>query len=118
MKAARYIFFTDDVERMVSFYRDTMKMEIVNPPKAMDYDAEDWVQLSSGGVEIGIHRAGEPGCAGRNRNKLVFIAKDVAATREALRTRGVFVGKHHVNSEFECCDFKDPDGNGLQISNR
>ena len=118
MKPARYIYFTNNVERMVSFYRDTMKMEIVNPPAAMDYNAEDWVQLSGGGVEIAIHRAGRSGCTGRNRNKLVFIVQDVAATREMLRARGVLVGKHRVNSEFECCDFKDPDGNGLQISNR
>ncbi len=118
MKPARYIFFTNDVEGMVSFYRNVMKMKVVNPPKAMDYDAEDWVQVSSGGVEIGIHRAGKPGSAGPNRNKLVFIVKDVGATREELQSRGVRMGKHQVNSQFECCDFKDPDGNVLQISNR
>ena len=55
VKPARYIFFTNDVEGMVSFYRNVMKMKVVNPPKAMDYDAEDWVQVSSGGVEIGAN---------------------------------------------------------------
>ena len=118
MMAARYIFFTDNVERMVSFYRDVMKMTILMPPEAIDHDPKGWVRLVSGGVEVAIHRAGKPGCAGRNRNKLVFIVKDVGATREELRKAGVRMGKHHILSKFECCDFKDPDGNKLQISNR
>ena len=118
MKAVRYTYFTDKVDRMVSFYRDTMGMKVVNPPRALEYDAEDWVQLYSGAVEIGIHRAGKPGCAGGNRNKLVFIVGDVDAERGRLAARGVRVGKHHTHSQFECCDFKDPDGNVLQISSR
>lgn len=118
MKAVRYIYFTDKVDRMVLFYRDTMGMKVVNPPRALEYEAEDWVQLSGGGIEIGIHRADKPGCAGRNRNKLVFIVKDVGAEMERLAAQGVRVGKHHTHSQFECCDFKDPDGNVLQISSR
>ena len=118
MRAVRYIFFTNNVDRMVSFYRDTMEMEVVDPPKAMDYDAEDWVQLASGGLEIGIHRAGKPGCGGQNRNKLAFIVEDVGTAREKLRDRGIRLGKHHRNSQFECCDFRDPDGNVLQVSSR
>ena len=94
MTAARYIFFTDNVERMVSFYRDVMKMTVLMPPEATDHDPEGWVRLVSGGVEVAIHRAGKPGCAGRNRNKLVFIVKDVGETREELRKAGVRIGKH------------------------
>ncbi|MCE9588905.1 MAG: VOC family protein [Planctomycetes bacterium] len=118
MLLARYIFFTADVPRMVAFYRDVLGLTVLDPPKAMDYDKSDWVQLASGGVEIGIHRAGKAGSAGHNRNKLVFIVKDVAAARERLSGLGVRMGKHHVSSEFECCDFADPDGNVLQLSSR
>ena len=116
--AGRYIFFTNNVDRMVSFYRDLLGMKPVQPPKAMDYAAQKWVQLSSGGIEIGIHRAGKPGCEARNRNKLVFLVEDVGEERERLGIQGVRMGMHQVNSQFECCDFKDPDGNLLQISNR
>jgi catechol 2,3-dioxygenase-like lactoylglutathione lyase family enzyme len=118
VKAARYIYFTRQIDEMVSFYRDTMGMKVEKPPRALDFAEEDWVQLSSGGVEIAIHRAGNPGCPDRNRNKLVFVVGDVAATREKLAELGVRMGKHHVLSQFECCDFKDPDGNVLQISSR
>ena len=93
MTAARYIFFTDNVERMVSFYRDRMKMTILMPPEAIDHDPEGWVRLVSGGVEVAIHCAGKPGCAGRNRNKLVFIVKDVGSAREELRKAGVRMEK-------------------------
>ena len=84
MLATRYTFFTDNVERMVSFYRDVMRMTVLMPPEATDHDPGGWVRLSSGGVEVAIHR----------------------------------VGKHHFYANSECCDFRDPDGNTLQISNR
>ncbi len=118
MLATRYIYFTDNVQRMVSFYRDVMRMKVLMPPEATDHDPAGWVRLSSGGMEVAIHRAGKPGCPGRNRNKLVFVVDDVGAARVELRKAGVRMGKHHILSKFECCDFKDPDGNTLQISNR
>ena len=118
MKAVRYIYFTNQVDEMVLFYRDRMGMKVVKPPRALDFTKEDWVQLSSGGVEIAIHRGGNPGCPGRNRNKLVFVVEDVAATREKLAELGVRMGKRHIGPQYESCDFKDPDGNVLQISSR
>ncbi|MEI6082990.1 MAG: VOC family protein [Verrucomicrobiota bacterium] len=118
MRIARFIYFTNDVARMVAFYRDILGLAILNPPRAMDYDKSDWVQLASDGIEIGIHRAAKAGNTGLNRNKLVFVVDNVANAREQLGNRGVRMGKHHVASEFECCDFKDPDGNVLQLSSR
>ena len=47
----------------------------------------------------------------------MFYAKDVAATREKLVTRGAKFGKVH-EGEFCLCDGKDPDGNPIQLSNR
>lgn len=118
MKAARYIYFTKNISGMVEFYRDTLGMKVVTPPKAMDYDAEGWVQLRSGGFEIGIHKASKPGSQGRNRNKLVLSVDDVAGARAELVAHGVKMGKHGISREFESCDFKDPDGNVIQLSNR
>lgn len=84
----------------------------------MDYDAKDWVQLADGGFEVGIHRASKRGSPEHNRNKLVLLVDDVAAERERLAHRGVRMGKLHVGLAFDCCDFKDPDGNVLQLSSR
>ena len=118
MKAARYIYFTGDVPGMVAFYRDALGMMTVRQPKAMDYDPADWVQLKSGSFEVGIHRGSKAGCTGRNRNKLVLIVDDVAAERERLLARGIRMGKRHVGKHFESCDFRDPDGNVVQLSSR
>lgn len=118
MTAARYIYFTNRVAEMVAFYRDTMQMTVLQPPDAINHDPGGWVQLRSGGLEIGIHRAGKPGCQSRNRNKLVFLVDDLAECRERLAALGVRMGKHQVMSGYESCDFKDPDGNVLQLSNR
>lgn len=51
MLATRYIYFTDNVERMVSFYRDVMRMTVLMPPESTDHDPAGWVRLSSGGPE-------------------------------------------------------------------
>lgn len=103
---------------MVGFYRNAMWMEVVGPSETMDADSDGWVQLKSGGVEVAIHRAGKAGCQSRNRNKLVFLVDDVAENRERIASMGVRMGKHQVMSDYESCDFKDPDGNVLQLSNR
>jgi catechol 2,3-dioxygenase-like lactoylglutathione lyase family enzyme len=118
MKLARYIYFTKKVGEMVAFYRDILGMKVLDSPKAMDYDKADWVQLGTRSFEIGIHRASKEGSQGRNRNKLVFAVKSVSESREKLASLGVRMGKHHVAREYESCDFKDPDGNVLQISSR
>ncbi len=118
MTTARYIYFTNQVAEMVSFYRDAMGMSVLEPPEAMDYDPEGWVQLGKGGLEIGIHRASKPGCLERNRNKLVFVVDNVSEWRDRLAGLGVRMGKLQSMSDYESCDFKDPDGNVLQLSNR
>jgi predicted enzyme related to lactoylglutathione lyase len=118
MRLARYIYFTNNVGAMVSFYHEVIGLKILSPPKAMDYDKEGWVQLGNKSFEVGIHRASKEGSQGRNRNKLVFFVDDVAKTRERLVAQKIKMGKLHEASEFESCDFKDPDGNVLQISSR
>jgi hypothetical protein len=47
----------------------------------------------------------------------VFHAKDVAATRAKLVSRGAVFRKVHEGA-FRLCDGKDPDGNPIQLSNR
>lgn len=118
MTVARYIYFTDNVAGMVAFYRDTLEMTLLEPPLAMDYDPDGWIQLGDSGIEVCIHRAGKPGSQGRNRNKLVFVVDDVAEYRDRLIGRGVRTGKLQTTSDYESCDFKDPDGNVLQLSSR
>ena len=118
MRLARYIYFTNNVGAMVSFYHEVIGLKILSPPKAMDYDKEGWVQLGNKSFEVGIHRASKEGSQGRNRNKLVFAVNDVAKTRERLAAQKIKMGKHHVAKEYESCDFKDPDDNVLQISSR
>jgi catechol 2,3-dioxygenase-like lactoylglutathione lyase family enzyme len=118
-KTARYIYFTNNVDGMVAFYRDVLGLRQLSPPDAMDYDPKEWVQLAGDGFEIAIHGAEAPGCTAHNRNKLVFHVDDVAAARAYLQEKGVKVGEHHVwGPDLEACDFEDPDGNTVQISTR
>ena len=82
MLATRYIFFTDNVDRMVSFYRDVMRMAVLMPPEVTDHDPKGWVRLSSGGMEIGIHRAGKPVAQGG-----IGTSSSSLSTTSALRAR-------------------------------
>ena len=118
MTSTRYIYFTNNIAGMVVFYRDALGMTVLEPPLAMDYDPDSWIQLAGAGFEVCIHGAGKPGCRDRNRNKLVFVVDDVAEYRDRLIGRGVSMGKLQTMSHYESCDFKDPDGNVLQLSNR
>ncbi len=120
LKASRYILFTADMKRMAAFYRDALGMKVRPPGKSMGYEEGEFLQLRSGTFEIALHRAGKPGLSGKSRNKLAFFCKDVAAEREKLIARGIKPGPlfGDEKTSLQLCDFKDPDGNTLQLSNR
>ena len=115
MVAARYIYFTINMKAMAAFYRDVLGMKAKANGNIAD-NPDEFLQLASGDFEIALHWASKPG--GGGRNKLVFFARDVAATRERLIVKGVRMGKLFGEDKLQLCDFKDPDGNTLQISNR
>ena len=118
--AVRYIYFTNDMKGMAAFYRDVLGMKVKPARDSMQYDEKDFLQLQAGAFEIALHRAGKPGLDGRNRNKLVFHCEDVATERERLIAKGVKFGKFTPTpgQKLMLADFKDPDGNTLQLSNR
>jgi catechol 2,3-dioxygenase-like lactoylglutathione lyase family enzyme len=120
LNAARYIYFTNNMKGMSAFYRDVLGMTVKPAKDSMGYDEADFIQLMAGSFEIALHKAGKPGLDGRNRNKLVFYCEDVAAERERLIAKGVKFGKFEPKpgQKLVLADFKDPDGNTLQLSNR
>ncbi len=103
------------MKAMAAFYRDVLGMKAKTSGVITD-EADGFLQLSCGDFEIALHRASKPG--GSGRNKLAFYASDVPAAREKLIAKGVRMGKIFGEGKLQLCDFKDPDGNWLQISNR
>ena len=108
MKMARVILFTSQIEAMSRFYGEVLGLKQAT-------DEKGWKEFAAGGVRIALHSG--PASPGRKGPKIVFHAKDVAATRATLVARGARFGRVH-EGEFCLCDGKDPDGNPIQLSNR
>jgi catechol 2,3-dioxygenase-like lactoylglutathione lyase family enzyme len=108
LKMTRVILFTRNMESMTAFYRDALGLKQVTDEKC-------WREFNAGGLTIALH-SGPPSPKSKGP-KLVFYAKDIAATREALVARGVKLGKVGA-APFFLCDGRDPDGNAIQLSSR
>jgi catechol 2,3-dioxygenase-like lactoylglutathione lyase family enzyme len=109
MKMARVILFTPQIESMTRFYGGALGLAVVSEEKG-------WREFAADGANIALHFG--PSSPGRKGPKIVFHATDVAATRDALMTRGAKFGKVRDTGTFCLCDGKDPDGNPIQLSNR
>jgi catechol 2,3-dioxygenase-like lactoylglutathione lyase family enzyme len=109
MEMARVILFTGQIDKMTRFYREVLGLNLVTIEKG-------WREFSAGGARIALHSG--PSSPGRKGPKIVFFAKDVAAMRETLITRGARFGKVRQGDTVCVCDGKDPDGNPIQLSDR
>jgi catechol 2,3-dioxygenase-like lactoylglutathione lyase family enzyme len=108
MKVARIILFTNQMDAMTRFYGEVLGLRQVTNEKG-------WREFAAGSMRIALHSG--PPSPGRKGPKIVFHAKDVAAARAKLVSRGAVFGKVHEGA-FRLCDGKDPDGNPIQLSNR
>ncbi len=108
MKMARVILFTGQMDAMSRFYGEVLGLKQVTSEKG-------WREFAAGGTRIALHSG--PSSPGGKGPKIVFYAKDVAATRAELVARGAKFGEVR-EGEFCLCDGKDPDGNPIQLSNR
>lgn len=109
MRMARVILFTARTEAMCEFYGRVLGLKLVSSEKG-------WRESAAGSARIALHSG--PPSPGRKGPKIVFYAKDVAATREKLAARGATFGKVHQGEKLCLCDGKDPDGNSIQLSDR
>lgn len=109
MELARIILFTRQMDIMSHFYGEVLGLKLVTSETG-------WREFSAGSVTIGLHSG--PPSPGKKGPKIVFYAKDVAALRDTLVSRGATFGKVRQGDPFCLCDGKDPDGNPIQLSNR
>jgi catechol 2,3-dioxygenase-like lactoylglutathione lyase family enzyme len=106
---ARVIIFTPQIDEMSEFYGEVLGLKQVSNEKS-------YREFTAGPARIALHSG--PASSGRKGPKIVFYSNDVAASREALVSRGAKFGKVRQGEVFVLCDGKDPDGNPIQLSNR
>jgi catechol-2,3-dioxygenase len=105
----RVIIFTRRMAEMMKFYGDVIGLRQLT-------DEADWKEFQAGGCNLALHKG--TSAIGSHPPKLVFYARDVAATRTELLRRGATLGKVKSGKGPDMCDGRDPDGNPFQISNR
>jgi hypothetical protein len=108
----RVIIFAKDIGPMAAFYGDKLGLPIIDGEVASGF-----IDFDVGAMRLALHRGGL-GEARRKSPKIVFFARDVAATRAELVERGVKLGKVKLADGLQLCEGKDPEGNAFQISNR
>ena len=110
LNVSRYIYFTNKMQVMTEFYRDTLGLTPIDGPNHSEF-----IEFDAGSCAAALHKgsSGTPA----SRNKLVFYAEDVDETREELISRGIKMGKA-IGTDVLMCDCKDPEGNKFQISSR
>jgi predicted enzyme related to lactoylglutathione lyase len=117
----RVIYFVSDPQKAARFYQAEFRARRLRPPAAQDHPPEEWIQVKSGGVEIGFHRLGflkarkqQPPCP----FKLVFKVRSVARKRQALLRKGVKMTRIWKIDRGSICDGWDPEGHRFQIADR
>ena len=103
-------FWTRDMDRAVSFYRDVVGLALISRY------GDEWAEFDAGGARLALHGAGE-------RRELphggtaVFRVDDLDGSKLALEQKGVRFAEHvgEVEGRARFASFDDPDGNSVQI---
>ncbi|MCH9650057.1 MAG: hypothetical protein K0U98_17605 [Deltaproteobacteria bacterium] len=125
LQIARIILFVKDIDLMVSFYEDVLRLSRTNSPD----DSEGFVSFDVGAAQLALHQIPEtyarnitisdpPVARGDTPIKLAFGAENVSQISAELKSRGAAMGPVQEFGSLHLCDGMDPEGNIFQISNR
>lgn len=96
-----------DMNRAVSFYRDSLGLEVV------EHDG-DWTEVTAGDQRIGLNENESP--AGDGGAVIAFGVDDMDSTVESLKGEGVeFADDVSEHPWGKIAPFKDSEGNDLQL---
>jgi predicted enzyme related to lactoylglutathione lyase len=100
----------NDMDRAVSFYRDTLGLEVT------EHDG-DWTEVTAGDQRIGLNGTGSESPRGDGGAVIAFHAEsDIEDAVKQLKDQGVeFAGEVSDHPWGRVAPFKDPDGNDLQL---
>ncbi len=106
--------WTDNLERMLGFYRDTLRL-----PLHSYHEAEGFAAFELGGVRFNVGR--HSGVSGRSRDSLRIMphlgVSDIQAEHARLSAAGVEFIRAPEREHWGgwVATLKDPDGNTLQL---
>ncbi len=109
---AGVIIWTDDLDRLVAFYRDTLGLtpHSVRP---------DFVAFSFGDVRLSLGRHSEVSGTSRDPHRIMvnLAVEDIRAFAQKLHERGIVFLRPPEQEHWGgwVATFRDPDGNLLQL---
>jgi predicted enzyme related to lactoylglutathione lyase len=96
-----------DMQRAVSFYRDSLGLDVV------EHDG-DWTEVTAGDQRIGLNEGESP--SGDGGAVIAFAVDDIDQTISGLKGNGVeFSDDVSEHPWGKIAPFKDADGNDLQL---
>jgi catechol 2,3-dioxygenase-like lactoylglutathione lyase family enzyme len=109
------ILYVQDMDTQVSFYRDVLGLEIIEPKGVADFTEIFWVELDTGCCKLALHVGGQRRL-GDDAPKIVFRVADVPAARKELLARDVPMGEVRSPAPgVAVCDGVDPEGNRFSV---
>lgn len=109
------ILYVQDMNRQVSFYRDVLGLEVIEPQGVADFAGIFWVELDTGPCKLALHAGGQRRL-GDDAPKIVFQVADVPAARKELLARDVPMGEVRSPAPgVAVCDGVDPEGNRFSV---
>ena len=112
------ILYVQDMNRMVSFYRDTLGFDVQLPADLTDYAQESWVQIDTGVCKLALN-AGGSGRVGEDAPMIVFGVADIELARTTLLARGVALEEvFDAGGGVKVVQGRDPEGNPISLEQR
>jgi catechol 2,3-dioxygenase-like lactoylglutathione lyase family enzyme len=122
LKLSTIIIFVQNVEKLKTFYVDSLKLSIVEEIRS------EWLLLQAGNCKIGLHKIGDQYLDKNkgefkfdNNTKIVFEPdEDIYKIRERLLNQNVSIKEvtTYENFDFLFCDGEDPEGNIFRLQQK
>lgn len=112
------ILYVEDMNMMVSFYRDQMGLDVEFPADLADYSQESWVVMDTGACKLALN-AGGSNNVGDDAPMIVFGVADIEAARAALIERGVQLEEiFDTGDGAKVAQGRDPEKNPISLEQR
>ena len=109
------ILYVSNMIGQVSFYRDTLGLEVAYPPDLGDGSEAFWVVFNTGPCSLALHGGGEKRI-GEDAPKIVFKVDEIEAVREYLISQGVPMSEIIEPAPgIQVSNGRDPEGNAFSI---
>jgi predicted enzyme related to lactoylglutathione lyase len=103
----------EDMDRATAFYRDVLGLEIA-------YASAYWTSFKTGATTLALHHRMDESPFGNRSNFLAILSvSDLPLAQAKLRAAGVWCAdEFHDVPGGRICDFRDTEGNALQLIQR